>query len=234
VWLRGHILVEDTSGLSAMQMSRLIVAVLGASAWAAPATVAANNLQIRVGQLQEESSLIGSPPSQRLTITQERIGASIQMQLPSIQSRTNNMRVSSQAQALPSISLATSADGKSIHQGDKIIITWQSINSPPGTGVALFPQKALTGHIFAPITTSLPASGSYTWQVPIYVSLPVPCAPDRTGGCIGSMNPGTRYRIVARLYTPSDADFFEYGPTKNHPTYIAAAESGEFIMLTAP
>jgi hypothetical protein len=218
-------LVEDTSGLSAMQMPRPIVA-LGALAWLAPATDAADNLQIRVGQLQEESSLIGRSPSQLLTLKQERVGTSIQMQLPSIQARTNNM--------LPSISLATSADGKSIHQGDTIIITWQSINSPPGAGVALFPQKALTGHIFAPITTSLPVSGSYTWQVPIYVSLPIPCAPDRTGGCIGSMNPGTTYRIVARLYTPSDADFFEYGPTKTYPTYIAAAESSEFVMLAAP
>jgi hypothetical protein len=226
--------VEDTSGLSAMQMPRPIVAALGASALLAPATDAANNLQIRVGQLQEGSSLIGRSPSQLLTLKQERVGTSIQMRLPSIQSRTNNMSVSNPAQALPSISLATSADGKSIHQGDTIIITWRSINSPPGAGVALFPQKALTGHIFAPITTSLPASGSYTWQVPIYVSLPVPCASDRTGGCIGSMNPGTTYRIVARLYTPSDADFLEYGPTKTHPIYIAAAESAEFVMLAAP
>jgi hypothetical protein len=226
--------VEDTSGLSAMQMPRPIVAALSASVLLALATDAANNLQIRVGQLQEESALIGRPPSQLMTLQQERVGTNIQMQLPSIQTRTNNMSVSSPAQALPSISLATSADGKSIHQGDTIIITWHSINSPPGAGVALFPQKALTGHIFAPITTSLPASGSYTWQVPIYVSRPVPCAPDRTGGCIGSMNPGTTYRIVARLYIPSDADFFEYGPTKTHPTYIAAAESGEFVMLATP
>jgi hypothetical protein len=217
-----------------MQMSRPIVAALGALAWLAPATDAADNLQIRVGQLQEESSLIGRSPSQLLTLKQERVGTSIQMQLPSIQARTNNMSVSSPAQALPSISLATSADGKSIHQGDTIIITWESINSPPGAGVALFPQKTQTGHIFDPIKTSLPASGNYTWQVPIYVSLPIPCAPDRTGGCIGSMNPGTRYRIVARLYTPSDADFLEYGPTKTYPTYIAAAESGEFVMLAAP
>jgi hypothetical protein len=216
-----------------MQMPRPIVAALGALAWLAPATDAADNLQIRVGQLQGESSLIGRSPSQVLTLKQ-RVGTSIQMQLPSIQARTNNMSVSSPAQALPSISLATSADGKSIHQGDTIIITWQSINSPPGAGVALFPQKTLTGHIFAPITTSLPVSGSSTWQVPIYVSLPIPCAPDRTGGCIGSMNPGTTYRIVARLYTPSDADFFEYGPTKTYPTYIAAAESSEFVMLAAP
>jgi hypothetical protein len=216
-----------------MQMSRPIVAALGALAWLAPATDAADNLQIRVGQLQGESSLIGRSPSQLLTLKQERVGTSIQMQLPSIQARTNNMSVSSPAQALPSISLATSADGKSIHQGDTIIITWQSINSPPGAGVALFPQKALTGHIFAPITTSLPVSGSYTWQVPIYVSLPIPCAPDSTGGCVGSMNPGTTYRILARLYTPQDANLTEFGPGKIYPTWIAWTESDAFTMLPA-
>lgn len=215
-----------------MQMPRPTVAALGALAWLALPTDVADNLQIRVGQLQEESSLIGRSLSQLLTLKQKRVGTNIQ--LPSIQARTNNMSASSPAQALPSIRLATSADGKSIHQGDTIIIIWESINSPPGAGVALFPQKALTEHIFNPITTSLPASGSYTWQVPIFVPLPIPCAPDRTGGCIGSMNPGTTYRIVARLYTPSDADFFEYGPAKTHPTYIAAAQSGEFVMLAAP
>jgi hypothetical protein len=150
-----------------------------------------------------------------------------------IRARTNDMSASSRTQASPSISLATSADGNTIHQGDIMIITWQSINPPPGAGVALFPQKAITGRIFDPIATSLPASGSYTWQVPIYVSLPIPCAPDITGGCVGSMNPGTTYKIVARLYTPSDADFLEYGPTKTHPTYIASAESEEFVMLSA-
>jgi hypothetical protein len=216
-----------------MQMPRPIVTALVALAWLVPATDAADNLQIRVGQPQEESSLTGRSLSLLLTLQQERVGTSIQMHLPSIQTRTNDMSASSPAQALPSISLATSADGKGIHQGDTIVITWESINSPPGAGVALFPQKALTGHIFDPITTSLPASGSYTWQVPIFVLLPIPCAPDRTGGCIGSMNPGTTYKIVARLYTPSDADFLEYGPAKTHPTYIAAAESGEFVMLAA-
>jgi hypothetical protein len=139
------------------------------------------------------------------------------MQLPSIQARTNNMSVSSPAQALPSIGLATSADGKSIHQGDTIIITWQSSNSPPGAGVALFPQKALTGHIFRPITTSLPASGSYTWQVPIYVSLPIPCAPDRTGGCIGSMNPGTTYRSLRGSTLRATLISWNMGPPRPIP-----------------
>ena len=61
-----------------------------------------------------------------------------------------------------------------------------------------------------------------------------PCAPDITGGCVGSMNPDTTYKILARLYTPSNADLSEYGPTQTHPTSIAAAESGEFIMLGPP
>jgi hypothetical protein len=74
--------------------ARLIVAALGALPWLTPATDAADNLQIRVGQLQEESSPIGRSPSQLLILKQERVGTSIQMQLPSIQARTNNMSVS--------------------------------------------------------------------------------------------------------------------------------------------
>ena len=228
--LKGHI--PGAFGFFIMHTPRLIVAALGALAWLAPVTDAADDLQTRVGELQQElRPLIDGSVSQLLTLQRERVGSDIQMQLPSIQARTNAKSASSPAQESPSISLAT--DGKIIHQGETIIITWQSINTPPGAGVALFPQKEVTGHIFDPIATSLPVSGSYTWQVPIYVSLPIPCAPDRTGGCVGSMNPGTTYKIVARLYTPSDADFFEYGPTKTHPTYIAAAESDEFVMLSA-
>ena len=61
---------------------------------------------------------------------------------------------------------------------------------------------------------------------------PAPCAPDITGGCIGSMNP-TTYRIIARLYTPADASLTEFGPDKVHPTWIASNESGEFTMRAA-
>jgi hypothetical protein len=104
------------------------------------------------------------------------------MQLPSIRTQTNKMSASSPAQESPSNNLATSADGKSIHKCDTIVITWQSINPPRSVS----PEGAY-GH-FSTDHTSLTASGSYTWQVPIYVSLPIPCAPDRTGGCVGSMN----------------------------------------------
>jgi hypothetical protein len=102
-----------------------------------------------------------------------------------------------------------------------------------GSAVALMPQKALTGHIFDPIATALPTSGRYTWHVPIFVNEPTPCAPDRTGGCVGSMNP-TTYKIVARLYTPVDANLTEFGPGKPHPIWITWTESREFTMLAAP
>ena len=62
---------------------------------------------------------------------------------------------------------------------------------------------------------------------------PIPCAPDITGGCIGSMNP-TTYKIVARLYTPADANLTEFGPGKTYPTWIAWTESDAFTMLAAP
>jgi hypothetical protein len=70
--------------------------------------------------------------------------------------------------------LATSADGKRIHQGVTIIITRYSINSPPPAGVALFPRKGGERQIHV-ANADLCISSS-------------PCAPDRTGGCVGSMN----------------------------------------------
>jgi hypothetical protein len=131
-----------------------------------------------------------------------------------------------------SISVITSADGGSIVQGTALTISWQTSNAPAGSAVALMPQKALTGHIFDPIASALPTSGSYTWHVPIFVNEPIPCARDLTGGCIGSMNP-TTYKIVARLYTPADANLTEFGPGKTHPIWITWTESREFTMLAA-
>jgi hypothetical protein len=157
--------------------------------------------------------------------------------VPMVQSPRNPMSKKSMAQtspAIPSVSVTTSADGEKVHQGDTLTISWKTSNAPAGSAIALFPEKAVTGRLFDPIATSKPTSGSYAWQVPIFVMLPIPCAPDITGGCVGSMNPGTTYKIVARLYTPSNADFVEFGPTKVYPIDIATASSAEFTMLAAP
>ena len=136
--------------------------------------------------------------------------------------------------ALPGaqLSVTTSADGSSIVQGAALTISWQASNAPPGSAVALFPQKALTGLVFDPIAAGLPPTGRHVWHIPIFVMQPAPCAPDITGGCVGSMNP-TTYRIIGRLYTPADANLTQFGPGKVHPTWVAFGESAEFTMLTA-
>ena len=131
------------------------------------------------------------------------------------------------------ISVTTSADGGSIVQGTTITVSWKTSNAPAGSAVALFPKKAVTEHVFDPIAIALPTSGRHVWQIPIFVMQPIPCAPDITGGCVGSMNPGTTYRILARLYTPQDANLTEFGPGKIHPTWIAWTESDAFTMLAA-
>jgi hypothetical protein len=149
------------------------------------------------------------------------------------QARTAQMTTTSDVTSLSSsISVITSVDGGSIVQGADLTISWQTSNAPAGSAVALMPQKALTGHIFGPIATALPTSGRYTWHVPTFVNELIPCAPDGTGGCVGSMNP-TTYKIVARLYTPVDANLTEFGPGKTYPTWIAWTESREFTMLAA-
>ena len=164
---------------------------------------------------------------------QPAITASQQRAAPVPTAQTTQMTTTSDVTNFSSsISVITSADGGSIVQGTALTISWQTSNAPAGSAVALMPQKALTGHIFDPIASALPTSGSYTWHVPIFVNEPIPCARDLTGGCIGSMNP-TTYKIVAQLYTPADANLIEFGPGKTHPIWITWTESREFTMLAA-
>ncbi len=133
----------------------------------------------------------------------------------------------------PSISVSTSVRGDGVRQGETIVISWQSTDAPAGSAVGLWPKKAVTGRIFAAIASGLPITGSHPWQIPVFEMQPIACAPDITGGCVGSMNPGTTYTIVARLYTPSDASVAERGPGKVHPTIVALVESAVFEMLPA-
>jgi hypothetical protein len=133
----------------------------------------------------------------------------------------------------PSISVSTSVRADGVRQGETIIISWQSTDAPDGSAVGLWPMKAVTGRIFDAIASGLPVAGSHPWQIPVFEMPPIACAPDITGGCVGSMNPDTTYRIVAWLYTPSDASVAERGPGKVHPAVVALAESAVFAMLPA-
>jgi hypothetical protein len=132
----------------------------------------------------------------------------------------------------PSITVRTSVATGSVRQGEAIVISWQALDAPPGSAVALWPVKALTGHSFDAIASGLPPSGNFTWRIPVFVVQPLSCAPDITGGCVGSMNP-TTYRILARLYVPADADIDRYGPGSKAPDYAAIGESAVFTMAPA-
>ena len=119
-------------------------------------------------------------------VQQPAITASQQRAAPVPTAQTTQMTTTSDVTNFSSsISVITSADGGSIVQGTALTISWQTSNASAGSAVALMPQKALTGHIFDPIASALPTSGSYTWHVPIFVNEPIPCARDLTGGCIG-------------------------------------------------
>ncbi|MFI5013196.1 MAG: hypothetical protein ACHQAY_12705 [Hyphomicrobiales bacterium] len=132
-----------------------------------------------------------------------------------------------------SIAVTISAEGRTLRQGEELAIEWGTANAPGGSAVALFPAKALTGRRFEPIAAGLPLSGRHTWRVPIFVPQPIPCAPEITGGCAGSMNAGTPYVVIARIYTPADANLVEYGPGKKFPHWVASAQSRPFMMLPA-
>ena len=109
-----------------------------------------------------------------------------------------------------------------VHQGEVLEIRWNGSNVPDGTVASLFPVKVLTGHVLDPIAQSLPPNGRLSWRVPVFRPQPIMCAVDPTGGCVGNMNPGTKYRILIQLY-----------PKKAVPgiDVIGQAESLPFQML---
>src|SRR5215831_10386909 len=91
------------------------------------------------------------------------------------QARTAQMTTTSDVTGpSSSISVITSADGGSIIQGAALTISWQTSNAPAGSAVSLFPQKAITEHVFDPIATALPTRGRHVWQIPIFVMQPIP------------------------------------------------------------
>ena len=64
------------------------------------------------------------------------------------------------SQERPMLSVATSSDGKSAHQGHEITISWEASNAPADSAVALFPRKVVTALLLPPLATSLPRAAA--------------------------------------------------------------------------
>ncbi len=115
---------------------------------------------------------------------------------------------------------------KDVAQGSVVAILWQAKNAPRGSTVSIWVRKTLTDHLLGPVLSNLPTSGHLAWRIPPYRPSRAPCARDATGGCVGGMNPGTTYAIVARLYAAPLQDSAQPFP----PELLASADSESFLM----
>lgn len=120
---------------------------------------------------------------------------------------------------------------KHVRQGAVLTIEWRAVDAPNGAGASLWIRKTATGYLLGPIASELPMQGRYDWHIPVFRSSPIPCARDRTGGCVGSMNPGTRYTIVARLYIAADTGPIGVRAGNVPQRLIASSNTPEFLML---
>ncbi len=121
----------------------------------------------------------------------------------------------------PSLALDMAGITGSVHQGMTLTIRWRARHAPHGTHVSVWLLKTATGHLIGPLASGLSLQGQYAWRIPVFRPRPMPCARDRTGACIGDINPGTRYAIVLRLQSGGPAP----GPV------LASAQGSEFLML---
>lgn len=118
--------------------------------------------------------------------------------------------------------------GSSVSQGNSLDISWKSSGFLTTTSVALFLVNAQTETSIGVISNSQPRTGSYKWYVPL----------PNSGTCYDCglyKVPVGKYKIVAKIYTPSKAWF----PGSNAinagnlptPTYLTTSESGVFDVV---
>ena len=135
-----------------------------------------------------------------------------------------------QGGSAPQIVVHLTGHPAAIHQDAVQDISWHVSSAPGGATVSLWAEKTVTGHLLGPIASNLPLRGHYQWHVPEYRPKPIPCARDRTGGCVGGMNPGTTYAIVARVYASAAA---RRDHLAGQPRVLASVTSAEFLMKPA-
>ena len=165
---------------------------------------------------------LGRPP---LVLTPEQHDDSSSVRVP-------QMLISPSVQApheSPHVKIFTSVDGTIVRQNDVVVISWESVESPPGSRIGLLVRNELSGNI-RPVVDSLPVKGDFVWQVPSSAPLPIPCSPSPYLGRCGTILPPGTYRIIARLYVPRDTDGFSW-PSDAHPGRLTDGESGAFTKV---
>lgn len=110
--------------------------------------------------------------------------------------------------------------------GKSFTLSWSSSNVPADSAVVLSLVNSQTGVNLGVIARQQPTTGSYLWTVPNTTSLCPDC-----GGIQGIPPPGT-YKVVAKLYTPTNAWLGDTMPTANPilPKYVATGTSTVFTI----
>ncbi|MEY4747662.1 MAG: hypothetical protein RLZZ416_711 [Candidatus Parcubacteria bacterium] len=123
--------------------------------------------------------------------------------------------------------------GSGIAQRSTMQITWQSTNAPSNAAVALYLASATSSTSYGIIAGQQAPSGSYQWTVPgPQCNAQGVCQYLADSPMVYFTNPG-EYKIVGKLYTPSNAYLGGYPPASIvYPTYLASYDSPSFTITS--
>ncbi|MDP3948684.1 MAG: IPT/TIG domain-containing protein [bacterium] len=131
--------------------------------------------------------------------------------------------------SVPTISVTSPTTDQTVVQGGTLNISWSSQNAPDGSAVVLSLVNTVTGTNLGIVARNQTTTGNTSWNLPA-VGARALCA---DCGGIQEMVPVGTYKIVAKIYTPSDAWFGDTPQPVNpvQPTYLASGDSNAFTVL---
>ena len=131
--------------------------------------------------------------------------------------------------SVPTISVTSPTTDQTVVQGGTLNISWDSQNVPDGSAVVLSLVNTVTGANLGIITRNQTTTGNTSWNLPA-VGARALCA---DCGGIQEMVPVGTYKVVGKLYTPSDAWFGDTPQLAGsiQPTYAASGDSNPFTVL---
>src|SRR3989338_6666452 len=104
---------------------------------------------------------------------------------------------------VPIISVTSPTTDQTVVQGGTLNISWSSQNAPDGSAVVLSLVNTVTGTNLGIVARNQTTTGNTSWNLPA-VGARALCA---DCGGIQEMVPVGPYKIIAKMYTPSDAWF---------------------------